>query len=68
MDMSKDFALTIPFEKSEREDGWYITGIAAGIDVDLQGERLSPLLLIGLFNILTRMAPFRLRIGTRRIP
>lgn len=40
--MSQDFALTIPFEKSERQDGWYITGVAAGIDVDSQGERLSP--------------------------
>lgn len=40
--MSQDFALTIPFEKSEKEDGWYITGIAAGTDIDLMGERIAP--------------------------
>lgn len=49
MEMSKfDFNLTIPFEKAEREDGWYITALAAGPEVDLQHERLAPSALEGI--------------------
>src|SRR5687767_4851249 len=47
--MPVDFKLTIPLEKSEREDGWYIRGIAAGSEPDLEGDVLTP-------NCLTRFA------------
>lgn len=37
-----DFKLTIPLQKSERTDGWYITGVAAGTEVDTEGDVLTP--------------------------
>lgn len=43
MSNSVDFKLIIPLEKSEHEeDGWYIKGIAAGIEVDKQKDALTP--------------------------
>ena len=51
MEMSKfDFKIAMPLEKAEREDGWFITAIAAGPEVDLQHERLAPSALEGIVS------------------
>lgn len=44
VDKSIDFKITVPLEKSEREDGgWYVKGVAAGANVvDKQGDMLLP--------------------------
>jgi hypothetical protein len=39
--MQVDWKLTIPLQKSEREDGWYIRGVAAGTEPDLEGDVLT---------------------------
>jgi len=40
--MKNQFTLTVPLEWSQREDGRYITGVAAGTSVDKENMRLSP--------------------------
>jgi hypothetical protein len=40
--MKNQFNLTVPLEWSQREDGRYITGVAAGTSVDKENMRLSP--------------------------
>lgn len=40
---SLEFKVTIPLEKSDRDGGWYIKGIAAGADyVDKAGDEMMP--------------------------
>lgn len=39
--MKTDFKITMPIRKSDREDGWYVTGVAAGTEVDSEGWRLT---------------------------
>jgi len=39
--MKTDFKITMPIQKSDREDGWYVTGVAAGTEVDSEGWRLT---------------------------
>lgn len=36
------FSITVPIEKSDRTDGWYITGIAAGTEPDMENDSLTP--------------------------
>ena len=42
MSQNIDFKLTVPIVKSESESGWYIRGIAAGIETDKQDDALLP--------------------------
>ena len=58
--MSKfNFEFALPIEKAEREDGWYLTAVAAGPDVDAQRERLAPQVLEGFVRqIQTNPVPF----------
>ncbi len=37
-----DFKLTVPLVKSERTDGWFIKGIAAGIEPDKENDEFLP--------------------------
>ena len=39
--MKTDFKITMPIQKSDREGGWYVTGVAAGTEVDSEGWRLT---------------------------
>jgi HAMP domain-containing protein len=58
--MSVDFRLTIPLQKSERTDGWYITGIAAGTEPDLEGDVLTDNCIKSFADqINTQPVPFR---------
>lgn len=36
-----EFKINLPLEKSDRTDGLYLIGLAAGIDPDLQGDAMS---------------------------
>ncbi len=42
MDSPIQFKITLPLEKAEREDGFFIMGVAAGPQIDSQGERIHP--------------------------
>lgn len=39
--VNSEFRINIPLQKSDREDGWFITGVAAGTEPDLQGDAFS---------------------------
>jgi hypothetical protein len=39
--MKTDFKITMPIRKSDRDGGWYVTGVAAGTEVDSEGWRLT---------------------------
>jgi hypothetical protein len=56
--MTVQFKLTVPLAKSDREDGWFITGVAAGTDVDSEGDRITP-------NAIAKMAE---QINTSPVP
>jgi hypothetical protein len=43
MTMTPTFKYTMPIEKAEqREDGYYIVGLASGPEIDKDGERIAP--------------------------
>lgn len=60
MSNAVDFRLTVPLEKSEREDGWYITGVAAGTEPDLEGDILTQSCIEGFADQINEQpVPFR---------
>jgi hypothetical protein len=60
MSNNVDFKFVIPFEKSEKEDGWYITGIAAGTSPDSTNDALTPQAIQALADQIN-MSPIPLR-------
>jgi hypothetical protein len=58
VNVKTDFNITIPLQKSDREDGWYVTGIAAGTDVDSEDWKLTE-------NCITK---FVQQVGERQVP